>query len=451
MIRFSRSLLAIALLLAPCAVRAAAPVDLEAMAREAAGQASHEDRARARSSFFAALPTAGPDQDARLHHAWTGYLLATDDQERKAVLDYAASLPTPQARMLVDAFRGLPSIRKDFSAAEKAHAALLAQGIRTVDAAGKPIPPKERYGVNALDARAAYDLWEDAEGFTGRWGDKTTFIDVSPYPSGNYEARLVSPSTPGVELLGFVEKGTLTLLGPGLRAVLKKGVLTLYEGGAAPREFGRIPVGVTSFADRPKEARVLLDSSTGLANFRARNGAEARWIVLPDGAVEIDPPVGSIWSRDMFGDVRIYLEFRRPFNREALGPRRGNSGVYVMNVYEIQIVDSFGTPPSETSEGSIYHISAPAVQASAPPLEWQSYLIEFRAPRFGPDGVKTAHARLSVWHNGIKIQDNVEVPNPTAPSPENVNMRPPQPLLLQNHGNRVQYRNIWVLPLEPKD
>jgi hypothetical protein len=202
---------------------------------------------------------------------------------------------------------------------------------------------------------------------------------------------------------------------------------------------------------RPADAVVLLDETTGLRHFRQANGSAARWLERPGGVIEIDPNAGSIFSRQEFGDARIYLEFRHALNRESLGARRGNSGIYVMNTYEVQLVDSFGEEPGEVSEGAVYHIAAPAAYAVAAPLEWQSMEIEFRAPRFDAAGNKTANARLTAWQNGIQIHDDIEVPNPTAASAANgrklKDKRPPQPLMLQNHGNRAQFRNIWVAPL----
>ncbi len=193
---------------------------------------------------------------------------------------------------------------------------------------------------------------------------------------------------------------------------------------------------------------MLLDVTTGLAEFRHANGGAGAWKLLPDGSVEIDPSKGSLFTRAAFGDLRVYVEFRHAQNRESLGPRRGNSGLYLANAYEIQLVDSFGEPPRDVSSGSLYHIAAPRMNACAAPLEWQSIEVDFRAARFDAEGRKTLPTRVSAWMNGAMIHDDLEVPHPTAASLESARKLKdpvgPQPLMLQSHGNVLQFRNMWV-------
>ncbi len=158
---------------------------------------------------------------------------------------------------------------------------------------------------------------------------------------------------------------------------------------------------------------------------------------------------GSLFTREAFTEVRVYLEFRHAYNSEGLGPRRGNSGLYLQNAYELQLVDSFGLPPDETSAGSLYHLPVPRVNAAAAPLEWQSLEVDFRAAHFDASGRKIAHARLTAWLNDTLIHDNIEVPHPTAASLASARLlkdpTTPQPLMLQSHGNILQFRNMWVL------
>ena len=145
-----------------------------------------------------------------------------------------------------------------------------------------------------------------------------------------------------------------------------------------------------------------------------------------------------------FGDFRLHLEFRTPFMPWAGGQLRGNSGVYLQNRYEIQVLDSFGEPAAENGCGAIYSQRAPVLNASFPPLSWQTYDIEFQAARFDAKGARTAPARVSVRHNGVRIHDAVEIDGPTgrgeAETPE------PGPILLQDHWNPVVYRNLWIAP-----
>jgi hypothetical protein len=145
-----------------------------------------------------------------------------------------------------------------------------------------------------------------------------------------------------------------------------------------------------------------------------------------------------------FGAAVWHIEFRLPYQPKDRGQGRGNSGAYVMGSYETQMLDSFGLEGRDNECGGLYSIAAPLANAALPPLEWQTYDIDFTAPKFA-NGKKVANARMTVRHNGILVQDDVEVPviTPAGPQPEE---RPQGPLHLQEHGCQVRYRNIWVRP-----
>ena len=161
--------------------------------------------------------------------------------------------------------------------------------------------------------------------------------------------------------------------------------------------------------------------------------------VTPDGYLE----VGAI-TKDKFGDCQIHVEFN--IQPDPTGKKTaGNSGIYIQNRYEIQIMNTADGPPQKGGCGAIYQFKAPDTNQAKPPGEWQTYDITFRAPRWDAEK-KTENARITVVHNGVKVQDNVEVPRKTgAGKPEGPE---PGPLLLQNHGNKVFYRNVWLLPLK---
>ena len=150
-------------------------------------------------------------------------------------------------------------------------------------------------------------------------------------------------------------------------------------------------------------------------------------------------------SLEAFGDARIHLEYRLPFEPDGEGQFRGNSGVYLQSRYEVQVLDSFGRPIGDREAGALYQQAAPLVNAALPPLVWQTYDIEFRAARFNIAGKKIANARVTVRHNGIVVQNDTEITGPTgqgdAESPAK------GILLLQDHGNPVVYRNVWIQPL----
>ena len=146
-------------------------------------------------------------------------------------------------------------------------------------------------------------------------------------------------------------------------------------------------------------------------------------------------------SKEKFGDYRLHLEFRLSYMPDARGQGRSNSGVYIHDCYEIQVLDSFGLKGENNECGGFYSIREPDVNMCFPPLVWQTYDIDFTAPKY-EDEKKVANARITVKHNGVTIHDNVELPHAT-PGREEEGPAP-RPLYLQGHGNKVEYRNIWV-------
>ena len=149
-------------------------------------------------------------------------------------------------------------------------------------------------------------------------------------------------------------------------------------------------------------------------------------------------------SKKMFQSHQLHLEFRLPYSPHARGQKRGNSGLYVQGRYEVQMLDSFGLEGKNNECGGIYSIKDPDVNMCFPPLTWQTYDVEFTAAKFDETGKMTAKPRMTVKHNGVVVHDDVELPKSTTASP----MKPgaePGPIFLQNHGNPVRYRNIWVV------
>jgi hypothetical protein len=152
---------------------------------------------------------------------------------------------------------------------------------------------------------------------------------------------------------------------------------------------------------------------------------------------------GGTKSNQKFGDFTLHVEFRTPFKPTARGQGRGNSGVYLQDRYEVQVLDSFGLKGENNECGGIYSKIKPRVNACFPPLSWQTYDIDFEAARFDADGKKTKNAVATVRHNGILIHDHVEIPGSTGGGqPEKAE---PGPIQLQGHGNPVFFRNIWIV------
>jgi len=174
-------------------------------------------------------------------------------------------------------------------------------------------------------------------------------------------------------------------------------------------------------------------------------------IVFGDGISRVDGQADSrgllgvgATSLDAFQDAALHIEYRTPFMPSARGQARANSGVYVQNRYEVQILDSFGLTGEWNEAGGVYKVAKPRVNMALPPLSWQTYDIDFRAARFDADGARSAPARMSVRHNGVLIHDDLELPGPTGAGDDET--PDPGPIYLQNHGDPVFFQNVWVLP-----
>jgi hypothetical protein len=199
----------------------------------------------------------------------------------------------------------------------------------------------------------------------------------------------------------------------------------------------------------PSDAIVLFDGRD-LSQWAAMDGSPTRWIVH-DGYMECVSGSGYIRTLQNFGDSQLHVEWAAPTPAEGTGQGRGNSGVFFgRDRYEVQVLDSYQNPTyADGSAGSVYIQYPPLVNASRPPGQWQSYDIIWTAPRFDADGNLLSPARVTAFHNGVLIQNNVELTGPTgwlqrAPyraHPEKL------PIAFQDHGNPVRYRNIWVRPL----
>jgi hypothetical protein len=200
----------------------------------------------------------------------------------------------------------------------------------------------------------------------------------------------------------------------------------------------------------PPPGAVVLFDGTNLDGWERRDRKEPRepvgWAVS-GGAMQVVPKTGDIMTKRRFKDFQLHLEFRSPFMPEAKGQARGNSGVYLQGRYEVQVLDSYGLTGEDNECGGIYKVSAPAVNMCAPPGQWQTYDITFHPPRFDGAGVKTMDAVVTVLHNGVTIHDGLVIPGVTGGALDE-DVRSDGPLLLQDHGDLVQYRNIWLVELK---
>jgi hypothetical protein len=169
------------------------------------------------------------------------------------------------------------------------------------------------------------------------------------------------------------------------------------------------------------------------------------WVVDGDGAVHKSG--GNIFTKKEFGSAEIHVEFMPPYMPDARGQARGNSGVYVMGRYEVQVLDSFTDEPKDNLCGGIYQFGVPKVQACFPPATWQTYDITYKAPGFDSNGNKTSDAVITVVHNGKTVHENL-VLNRCTPGGISNKEAPTGPLWFQDHNDLVKFRNVWVKPLD---
>ncbi|MDQ8155649.1 MAG: DUF1080 domain-containing protein [Gemmatimonadota bacterium] len=199
----------------------------------------------------------------------------------------------------------------------------------------------------------------------------------------------------------------------------------------------------------PADAVVLFDGSS-LGAWRAtRDGGPARW-VMRDGFMEAAPGTGAIQTADSLGDMQLHIEWAAPTPTAGRGQGRGNSGVIIMGKYEVQILDSYdNTTYADGQAAALYGQYPPLVNASRAPGEWQSYDIIFRGPRWTANGALARPTAVTVFHNGVLVQDHASLwggtdwlrPAPYVAHPTRL------PLVLQDHSNPVKFRNIWARPL----
>jgi len=223
----------------------------------------------------------------------------------------------------------------------------------------------------------------------------------------------------------LIKKGHIVLsIEDGVMTVLKNGTEKVGELEKVDRK------SPTLGAEPPAGAVVLFDGSSADA---FKGGQMTDEGLLKQG----------VTSKQTFGSHTIHIEFRLPFKPKARGQGRGNSGFYAQGRYEVQMLDSFGLEGKHNECGGIYETKDPDVNMCLPPLSWQTYDVDFTAAEF-QDGKKVSNARMTVRHNGVLVHDDVELPKATRAAPVKEGPEP-GPVYLQDHGNPVRYRNIWVV------
>ena len=269
-----------------------------------------------------------------------------------------------------------------------------------------------------------------------KWG-----IQVIALGDGKFEGVAYRGGLPGdgwdrasrIRASGQTEGGKTMIKATQGSGVIQKGVMQILdENGNAIGELKKIErKSPTLGAKSPAGAIVLFDGSSA-DQFDGGRMTDNK--LLMEG----------VTSKRKFQNYTLHLEFLLPYMPYSRGQARSNSGCYQQGRYEVQILDSFGLDGKNNECGGIYTIKDPDQNMCFPPLSWQTYDIDYTAAKFDDSGQKTANARITVRHNGVVVHDNVELPKDTTGAPVKEGHEP-GPIFLQNHGDPVRFRNIWLV------
>lgn len=268
--------------------------------------------------------------------------------------------------------------------------------------------------------------------YTGKLGDSKVGVQLIAEGLGKFAVVYYPGGLPGdgfsgdkvTRIKGTADAEKVTL--PEMSATLKDGKMAFKNGTLSKVERKSLTLGAAA----PKGAAVLFDGKNGDA--------------FDKSVLDGDTLCQGINSKQKFQSFQLHIEFKIPFMPEARGQGRGNSGCYLQSRYECQMLDSFGLEGETDECGGFYKIKTPDFNMAYPPLAWQTYDIDFTAATYDASGKKTANAKAEVKHNGVLIHKGIALPNATTASPLGEGPEP-GPLHLQDHGNPVRYRNIWVM------
>jgi hypothetical protein len=286
-------------------------------------------------------------------------------------------------------------------------------------------------------AQADADYARQGEFAGGGWG-----LQVVGQGDGKFGGMLYAGGLPGngwnrrdrYPLSGALENNAIALSGGERSVVVDASNATVRDSqGRAIGQLIRVKRTSPTLGLRPPAAATILFNGTSLDQFVNAKMTDDH--LLRMGTMTKEP----------VGDFRLHIEFRVPYMPKARGQGRANSGVYIQQRYEVQILDSFGLEGVDNECGALYKQQPPAMNLALPPLTWQTYDIWFRQPRWSDDGkTRVEPARITVLHNGAPIHWNYEIKNKTGGGkPEGPELFP---IALQDHGNPVVFRNVWMIP-----
>lgn len=276
--------------------------------------------------------------------------------------------------------------------------------------------------------------------YLGTIGNETQVgAQVVALGDGKFDAVLYADGLPGagwdgktkVRLEGESGVGGTQLRGKNFKGTIRDGTLTGVAEEDVSYELKKVHRESPTLGAEPPAGAIALFDGTNVD----------AWM---NGRIEEGELLGvGTRTRQAFRDFTLHLEFRTPFMPHARGQARGNSGMYLADQYECQILDSFGLEGEDNECGGIYKISRPTVNMCLPPLTWQTYDVEFRAARFNEAGEKVDNAVVTIRHNGIPIHEDLALLR-TTPGGGRDDEKPGA-LYLQNHGDPVRFRNIWII------
>lgn len=314
---------------------------------------------------------------------------------------------------------------------------LAALSLYAQNAEPKPKP------ITYTDPATAKDGFQFQGDYGGKLNGADFGIQVVSLGKGEFDAVLCPGGLPGSgwtqkpnprqQVRGEFHTDSVDFKGAFGSGILRPDALVWTDAGGATGVLKRIERSSPTIGAKPPAGAVVLFDGKDAGAFQ--DGAKT----TEDGLL-----MQGCTSKESFGDCTLHLEFRLPYMPEARGQGRGNSGLYVAGRYEVQMLDSFGLKGENNECGGIYTIAKPLVNMCLPPLTWQTYDIEFTAAKFDATGKKTADARATVRHNCVLIHDNVALTKTTTSAPINTEGST-GPIHLQNHGNEVRYRNIWIV------
>lgn len=296
--------------------------------------------------------------------------------------------------------------------------------------------PKQAF----LDGAEAGPDFQIQGEYVGKVGDQSVGVQVIALGNGKFDGVVFPGGLPGAgwdaekkvkhQISGETKDDKTALSGGEYTATIAGGTLKLQEGTTSG-ELKKVNRESPTLGARPPEGAIVLFDGSNVDHWNPGKAEDGKLM-----------GVGTR-TKQTFENYTLHLEFRTPFMPHARGQGRGNSGMYLGDQYECQILDSFGLKGANNECGGVYQNAEPIVNMCLPPLSWQTYDVDFTCATFDADGKRTAPAKVTMKHNGVVIHDNLELK--TTPGGSR-NDEKPGALFLQDHGDPVRFRNIWLVP-----